>query len=177
MPELSLEGGDLASEVIAANKDNPALSGISFRVLDILSLPNASDYDFVVANAVLCVFDPAEFERALAGIGRILKPGGHLVVFDWFHPYEQELAIVETTRAHPRGFKFHFRSYGTVRRVAEQSGFHEPSFSPFAVPIDLPKPTEPWDITSHTVKDASGKRLSFRGALCQPWCHMVARRR
>jgi hypothetical protein len=30
------------------------------------------------------------------------------------------------------------------------------------------------DLNSYTVKTETGDRLLFRGALYQPWCHMIA---
>jgi trans-aconitate methyltransferase len=176
LPGLALEGADLAEETIAGNSRNPALSGIRFRVMDMLEVAGES-HDVVVANAALMFFDDAEFERAVLNLAHAVAPGGLLAVFDLFHPFEETITLVETSVAHPRGLKLSFRSYAQVRRVVEAGGLETPTFEAWSMPIDLPRPADPADLTSYTVKTDSGERLSFRGALCQPWCHMVARRR
>ena len=176
-PGLTLEGADMVEKVIAENAGKPELAGISFRVMNVLEMPAGRTYDIVVANAALTFFDDLEFERAVLNLARAVAPGGLLAVFDLFHPFEETITLVETSAAHPRGLKFSFRSYAQVRRAVEAGGLESPSFEAWSMPIDLPRPTDPADLTSYTVKTDGGERLSFRGALCQPWCHMLARRK
>jgi trans-aconitate methyltransferase len=177
LPGLVLEGADLVEEIIAENAGKPEHAGISFRVMNMLEMDADLAYDVVVANAALMFFDDVEFERAVLNLARAVKPGGLLAVFDLFHPFEETVTLVETSAAHPNGLKFSLRSHRQVRRAVEAGGLESPSFEAWSMPIDLPRPTDLADLTSYTVKTDGGERLSFRGALYQPWCHMLARRR
>ncbi|MBI4342279.1 MAG: hypothetical protein HY599_02805, partial [Candidatus Omnitrophica bacterium] len=104
-------------------------------------------------------------------------PGGWFVAFDYFHPFEQRVALTETSRLHPDGLTFYLRPYGVMQRLVEEAGFESPAFRPFHLPIDLPPPGDPSQITSYTVNRQDGGRLCFRGTLYQPWCHLTAQRR
>lgn len=174
-PGLSLTGGDLSEMQLAACREDPDLAGIAFEAIDILAVGRFSAFDIVTANAILYGFAPEAFEHAVASIGAALRPGGTLIAFDLFHPFEQEVAIVERSAAFPDGHPLHFRSYGWTRRALAAAGFAEPAFHPFAIPIDLPMPGRD-SVRTYTRRDAEGARLQFRGTLFQPWCHMVARR-
>lgn len=174
-PGLELVGADLAPDVLETNRLDPELTGIEFDLLDLLDLP-AATYDVVVANAVIYLLRDDEYDRAASSVASALRPGGTFLAFDFFHPFEQELAVREVSRVDPRGQTFHFRSYGYVRDVFMRAGFAEPEFLPFDIPIDLHRPSDAGDITSHTVSTAAGTRLVFRGAIYQPWCHLMARK-
>ena len=174
LPGLELFGGDIVSKVIAENKRNPNLHGIRFEVLDALDLKIDHQFDFVTVNASLPFFDDDEFDRAIRNISRVVKNHGWLVIFDWFHPFDQEITIVERSKRIPK-LKIHFRSYARVRQSFKKAGFTTPIFKPFQMPFDLPK-RGPSDITSYTLRLRNGKRLCFRGILFQPWCHLIARK-
>jgi SAM-dependent methyltransferase len=177
LPEMKLRGADLVDAIIEANRKNAALSGIDFAVADMLQPdPQGATYDVVVANAALMFFDDAEFDRAVAMLARLVAPGGSFVAFDLFHPFEQEIALVERSQGHPAGLKFCFRSWKTVKRALEAAGLQPPELTMWNMPIDLPAPARPEDITSFTVPTTDGRRLSFRGALYQPWCHVSAKK-
>jgi SAM-dependent methyltransferase len=175
-PDLALVGGDLMESHLEACRRDPELADLPFAVMDALDLGVESAYDVVVVNAVLYLFAPSELERALTSIARSLRPGGHLVAFDLFHPFGQELTITEASATHPEGLTLHFRSYGAVGAALARAGFGTPEIAPFAIPVDLPRPGDDADIISYTVPAADGRRLLFRGALFQPWCHAVAPR-
>lgn len=177
LPGLALEGADLIEKIIAENAGKPELAGISFRVMNVLEMDADRQYDVVVANAALMFFDDVEFERAVLNLARAVKPGGLLAVFDLFHPFEETITLVETSAAHPKGLKFSLRSHRQVRTAVEAGGLESPSFEAWSMPMDLPRPTDWADLTSYTVRTDGGERLSFRGVLYQPWCHMLARRR
>jgi SAM-dependent methyltransferase len=174
-PDLRLTGGDLMASHLAACRADGGLAGIDFREMDAVRLPAAPEFDVVVVNAVLYLFTPAELDRALRGVAGLLRPGGHLVAFDLFHPFGQELTITEVSETHPEGLTLHFRSYRAVGEALARAGFARPAIAPFRIPIDLPRPADDDAIISHTVPAASGERLLFRGTLHQPWCHMTAR--
>lgn len=173
VPGLQLTGGDLTPEVLDQCRADPELEGVEFEELDLLDLPTER-FDVVIANAVLYLMSDDEFERAAASIAGALREGGSFVAFDFFHPFEQELEIRETSRTHPRGLMLHFRPMEVGREVLRGAGFVDVDFRPFEIPIDLPRPDDDGELISYTRAAADGQRLLFRGALFQPWCHVVA---
>lgn len=169
-PHLKLQGGDISAPSIEQCRKDDSLRGIAFEVMDILRLPRNA-FDAIVATAVLYCLE--DFEGAIASLAGALRPGGKLVAFDFFHPFEQELAIVETSSHSPQGHPMFMRSYAWTRRVLERHGFRQIDFHPFDIPITLPR-GKGIDST-YTVESDAG-RLQFRGTLFQPWCHLVARK-
>lgn len=183
-PELSLAGADLTAEAVEQCRAVPELAGIPFAVMDMLQLGAEAAYDVILASAVTYLFTPDEYAQAMRSICRALKPGGHYCGYEWFHPYRQELQIVEWSRSHPEGLKMHMRSFDTVRSVLSAAGFDDVQLRPFTIPVDLAgassgKDTEDGfeDLNTRTVRTEGGERIMFRGALAQPWCHLVARRK
>ena len=177
IPQLQLEGADIVASIIAANSDAPDLKGIRFSVLNMLEMPADRQFDVVVANAALMFLADHEFERAVENLGRAVRFGGLFAAFDLFHPFEETVSVVERSQAHPNGLKMAFRSYEEVRRALAKAGLHAPEFFPWFMPMDLPRPSDPADLTTYTIKSDQGERLSFRGVLYQSWCHMTALRR
>lgn len=182
-PEISLHGGDLMAPVVDECRGKPDMAGIDFQVMDIFHLPSDAPFDIIVVNAVLYLFDDEQFARAVASLGAALKPGGHLLVFDFFHPYQQNLSIIECSRSHPRGLTIHMRPMELTTRILRREGFPACDFRPFAITVDL-LPGRTYgdnadgfeDLNTFTETAADGRRLLFRGALHQPWCHLVARK-
>lgn len=166
-PHLKLHGGDISDTSIGLCRKDESLNGIEFKVTDIFRLPTKS-FDAIVANAVLYCLD--DFDGAIASIAGALKPGGKLIAFDFFHSFEQELAIVETSVHSPGGHPIFMRSYARTEKILEQHQFRQCDFHPFAIPVQLPKGK---GLTTHTVESDAG-RLQFRGTIFQPWCHLVA---
>jgi SAM-dependent methyltransferase len=176
LPGLELHGADMAGDVIAACRANERLSGIDFHEENMLDLKLDRSFDAVTVNAALMFFTPEELRRALAALGSIVSPGGHLIGFDYVQPFEAQVEIVETSRAFPSGLRFFFRSEQQVRDDLDAAGFADVTFQPFHVPINLPRPDDPGDIRSWTRRADDGTGLAFRGSLYQPWCHFVARK-
>lgn len=176
LPGLELYGGDIVPSIIEECKRDPALEGIQCDEMDALNLRCDQPFDLIVANAALMFFNEDEFRLAISNIARAIKQEGWCIAFDWFHPFEQELMIVETSKLHPQGLRFYHRSYATVRAALKEVGFSPPTFQPFHIPIDLPRPAIAADITTYTVKTTDGKRLSFRGTLFQPWCYLITQK-
>lgn len=181
-PDLRLEGGDLASSALEVARANPELDGAHFEEMDILALPQRG-YQVVVVNAVFYALDDDLFQRALSSIHDALAPGGHLVAFDFFHPFQQDLVIVERSRPQPEGAPLHFRPMGSTRERLGAAGYDDVHFHPFEIAIDLPQRMPPgsddsgWaDLETHTRMTTSGVRMLMRGPLSQPWCHLLARR-
>lgn len=180
LPELELVGGDLAPNAIAACRADSRLAGIQFHLMDIFDLPDER-FDVIVANAATYFLDNEQYGLAASSVVKALKPGGCFLSFEFLHPFEQDLRIVEVSRSHPDGIKLHFRPFSFAGKTLEKHGFERISFRPFCVPIDLKKGTRytddqtgAEDLNSYTIRAESGERMVFRGVLCQPWCHLVA---
>jgi SAM-dependent methyltransferase len=174
-PGIGLTGSDLSDLQIDVCRKDPELAGISFIGSDIRALPAVANYDMIIANAILYGFDEAGFSECVASLAGALKPGGNLIAFDFFHPWTQEVAIIEKSGNFPAGHPLHFRSYGLSRSILERYGFKSIDFRPFSIPIDLPMPDYGKNsIDSYTVPTTQGEKLLFRGTIFQPWCHLVA---
>lgn len=179
-PDLQMTGGDLAPGAIATCRADARLSGIQLDVMDLFNLP-LDRFDLIIANAVMYYFTAQEYAQAATSISKALKKNGVYFSFEFIHPFEQDLAIREVSRSHPDGINLHFRPYSAVRPVLEECGFVSIQYIPFIIPIDLEKGSRYTDDTSgiedlnsYTVKTQEGERMLFRGALYQPWCHLVA---
>ena len=173
-PKLDLCGGELAESSLGIARQNPELNTVKLLKMDMLAIEGI--YDVIVSNAVTYLFDDALFERAARSVFSALAPGGAWIDFDWFSPFnDQRVTINETTPSHPHGLDIHIRPYNQVARTLRSIGFGEVEFHPFEIPIDLPKPaTFDGAPETFTVRTEEGKRLQFRGALVQPWCHLIA---
>lgn len=177
LPSLELTGVDLSRSAIQKCRNDRALSGIAFEERDMLDLSFGARFDVVTANAVTVYFDWDQYRAAMTSVYSVLSPGGTYIAFEWLHPFSvQDLTIVETNALNPDGLKFHFRPISRVESVLRSAGFSQVQFLPFELPIDLPCPGHDADVVTYTRKDEYGHRLAFRGALYQPWCHMVARK-
>jgi SAM-dependent methyltransferase len=174
IPSLSLTGGDLAESSLEECRANSELKGIDFKVADLLNL-TADGFDIITVNAVLYMMEEPQFERSLRSLSDALASGGDLFVFDFFHPFEQHLSILEKSRSHPNGLRLTFRPMHRVNEQLAAAGFCNPVYRPFTLPIDLPL-IKDGDLVTYTVAAADGRRLPFRGTLFQPWCHMVVRK-
>lgn len=177
LPGVALTGGDLAESSIAECRANPELNGVEFKTLDIVDLPSQARYDIIVVNAVLYMMDDQQFKRALTSMGAALHRGGALAVFDFFHPFEQDLSIMEVSKTHPKGLRLRFRPMSLATRALSAAGFANPEFRPFTVPIDLARNPDDSELVTYTVPTNEGVRLPFRGTLFQPWCHVTATKR
>jgi ubiquinone/menaquinone biosynthesis C-methylase UbiE len=181
VPEVELAGGDMVPSILDECRRNPELGGIAFRTTNIVELGIEAEYDIITVNAVLYMLDDAQFAQSLANVARALRPGGALAVFDFFHEFKQDLAILEKSRSHPDGLMLHFRPQAQTTRVLEAVGFGKARYMPFEIPIDLARGQTAAanrdgfeDLNSYTVKDEAGARMLFRGTLFQPWCHLLA---
>jgi SAM-dependent methyltransferase len=175
-PNLQLTGSDLAESSLELCRANPDLRGVAFEQLDMLELGHAGEFDVVIANAVAVYFYWEEYVKAARSVCRALQAGGTYIAFEWLHPWaNQDIVITETTMGHPEGLRICFRPMAKVASVMQEAGFSTVEFLPFELPIDLPKPEYDAEVVSYTVKSEVGN-LCFRGALSQPWCHMIAKK-
>lgn len=178
LPGARLTGADVFAEVIDQCRTDPDLGGIDFEVMDLLDRGIAARkrFDVAIVNAVLFYFDDTQLESAVSNLAALLPRGGALVGYDLFHPFQQRLEITEVTADHPEGLTLRFRPIADVREAFERHGLGRAEFNPFDIPIDLPPSGDPADVFSRTVREDSGRRMIFRGALHTPWCHFVAER-
>lgn len=183
LPHLDLMGGDLAVKAIEQCRANPRLEGIKFEVIDIFDIKGEAELDIIVANAVSVYFSNEDYERAIESISRALKPGGWFLAFEWLHPFNQDIQIIEKSNSHPDGLKFHFRPYAVVEQIMRRHDFRSVEFRPFQIPIDLGKNRTYSDnkdgfedLNTYTLKTENGQRLLFRGTLYQPWCHLLGQK-
>jgi hypothetical protein len=114
---------------------------------------------------------PKKNEASCAGLRLIWTAG---IVFDFFHHFAQNLAIIEVSKTHPEGLRLCFRPISMAREILEKVGFGEPEFRPFTLPIDLPRYPDDSELITYTVTTSDSRRLPFRRALFQPWCHLSA---
>lgn len=180
-PDALLEGGDAATDAVEQCSMDPKLAGIVVQLMDVTEIP-AVDLDAVIVNAVLCTLPNNSFARSLDSISRSLLPGGVFADFGWYHPFPQELEIIERSESYPGGATLHWRSMAAVEQLLLEHGFTDIVFHRFEIPIDLDgaiygdNATGYESLNSITRRLDDGTRLIFRGALAQPWCHVIARK-
>ena len=174
LPELELIGGDLAESSLEMARQDPNLDGIRFEKLDMLDLPENA-YDIIVSSAVAQFLDGRQYELAMKSVFNALTPQGAYISFEWIHPHDgQEVSICEKSASHPDGLYIYARSEALVMDLVQSAGFSDVTFDAFTIGIDLERP-ERGDIpNSYTVRDEHGDRMCFRGAIYQPWCHLIA---
>lgn len=180
-PRLKLTGGDLMISVIEDCRQNPDLAGIEFLVLDIFDIPASARYDCIIVNAVLYLFSDDELQRIVMSLSGALKPGGTLILYDFSHGFHQNITIKEKSFSHPEGLTLHYRPHTVWHRALEGAGFTAVDIHPFRIPIELPRredidSTREESLLSYTVRSREGENLLFRGALFQPWSHIIARK-
>lgn len=175
IPDANYIGGDLAESSLEICRNSADLKDIKFERLDIVDLPH-EQYDVIVVNAVFYMLDYMQYEQALKSIRRALCPGGYVIVYDFAHPFEhQNIVISETTFMRPSGLRLCFRPMKFIEEKMVMAGFEKPDFKPFEIPVKLPKPGYDQEVVTYTTESDEG-RLMFRGALYQPWCHIIARK-
>ena len=183
-PSWSLAGRDLAAQLISECNTEKELEGIAFSVADLAKAPSAKDrgkFDFVILVAVLQVLPPAVLKKAVASISAYLKPGGWLLNFDGYHPYEEhecihvEVVAPKAIRPDLPAMNYFYPSYKAMGDLCRKNGFSKVEFEPFFMPFDLPRPKGN-PAGSHTEKLPDGRRLSMLGVIAQPWCFLKARK-
>src|SRR5262249_50913776 len=79
-PDASIVGADLSEEAIDYARRNYASRHVSFASID--GLPQLEPFDLCYVNGVFHHIDPADRQRTLELIRKVLIPGGHLAVFE-----------------------------------------------------------------------------------------------
>jgi ubiquinone/menaquinone biosynthesis C-methylase UbiE len=177
LPNIKYSGADVFPSIIEFCRSDSRLDGIEFCQLDVRNMPQTQpSYDMIVVNAVLHRFDKCTLRKCIKGLYHLLKPKGTLFLFEFFHEFDQEVEIIEQQSTHPEGARLHFWSYRTIEEMLEQHGFSEVEFHPFKIDIDLPKPKNPNDTSTYTLKTDAQERLQLRGSILMPWCHLAAQK-
>jgi len=176
LPRAQLTGWDIFPAILDDCRNDPALKGITFETMNVLDIKHEAVADVLILSAVLFRFSDQDHGIAWQQIHKALKPGGHALVFDFYHEFRQTVRIVDETDLHPNGLVLNLRSQIMVGEQLHSLGFDAPRFHPFNISLDLERkePSDPINTFTRTTQD--GRRLQFRGAIYQPWCHMVARK-
>jgi SAM-dependent methyltransferase len=176
--DWDLSGCDVSPQALERARRTSALAGISFKQMSILKPSRGpAAWDVVVLSAVLQAFDDYDIMDAVKGMAYLVKPGGSLILFDWFHPFHQILSITEQSLNMPGGYTFYMRPYLEFESALRLNGFTDVAFQPFVIKQDLALTRNTLTtLDTHTVKQEDGERMCFRGALYQPWCHVTARK-
>jgi len=173
-PHLDLHGMDLGKKAIEEASENPLLQGISFEVADLLNYSPAEQFDIVTANNALMFFSESEYIKSVQQIAGALRPGGALIVCDLHGKHPQDLQIVEKNEWFDGTLVTYHRSQQSARAILQDSGFGDIQFFPFQMTKDLPHPEGLSTAVSYTLSTSDDSRLSMRGDLLQPFCHVTA---
>jgi cyclopropane fatty-acyl-phospholipid synthase-like methyltransferase len=174
IPNTKLTGIDLSKEEVEECLRDPELSELSFKQLGAHQLSEAGRFGVIVYNAILGCLDEKTFEASIRNAASSLNDKGCIVAFDYFSSYEQDICFTEYSKEFPKGLTWNIRSHSKVDGILESASFDVAVFKPFFMPMDLERSPERSSIRTHTIKDDSGRRMSFRGTLYQPWCHLLA---
>lgn len=179
LDQPGLVGADMAVDSLEICKQDPELQSIDFHYANLLDLSTLNQrFDAITASAVTFLFKWDDYLKALQSLHAALKPGGCYVGFEFANPFDvQDLTIIETNEWNPDGMTLHIRPVKKVRQALTEAGFERIEFHPFVLPIDLEFPGHDKDVVTYTRKDEHGERMAFRGAIYQPWCHIVAHRK
>lgn len=177
-PHLELSGIDLNVDIIKRCRKSRSLGGIRFFEGSGLELSKyfKQEFDLVIANAMVQHLSQNEFKIAVEEFAHVLKPAGQFWAFDGFHPFDQEIEIIERSAyGSEQGIPIYYRSYSGVKSILKSAGFESFEFQPFEMPFDLNRAQSDFvTLRTHTVKTEDGTRMSMRGTLFQPWCHLFA---
>ncbi len=117
----SVTATDIDSEQIDANlKLKDRISNLTFQVADAIKLPfDDRSFDVVISFGVL--HHIAGWQKALAEISRVLKPGGYLIYADVIYPE----AISDMDRVSRFSFGLESVDIDEVKSLLKKSGFTE----------------------------------------------------
>lgn len=128
--------------------------------------PDYKPFDGVILNAVLYCLNDWQATQALRNIFLVLKPGGHLFIWDLLQSWNQRLTIREESTRYG-DVTYNIRPWRLLHKMSAVEGFRECSLRPCKQP-KLPKTDDRDDLTSWTKGG-----VAFRGGVAQPWCHAV----
>jgi SAM-dependent methyltransferase len=170
-----LFGLDFETNVINLCKLDPELKNINFSVGSCLKMANLfrEKFDIIILNAIVAHLNNNEFEKTIFEASKILSNGGSLMIFDYFNPFDQELEIIERSPYGSfEGIPLYYKSYNFTKKTLLRAGLKKIKFDPFHMPFDLKKNSH--NLATYTINTNKRDRMSMRGSLFQPWCHVYA---
>ena len=173
LPDIALNGADLIDHHLDICRASADLAGIRFVHLDVLGEPLGRTFDVVICNALNNHFDEDAYRVSANNVAAMTSKGGHYIGFEWIHPFEVDYQIIEKSHHRDIDDTLYFRSQASVTNVLKEAGFTSVAFFPFELTVDLP--VKGWhSLDTYTVDVSGNRKLSFRSALSQPWCHFIA---
>ena len=157
-PQAGLLGWDIFPAVIEACGEDPELAGVKFEVMNVLNIRPERLADVAIVSAVLSRFGDEEHETAWRQLCKVLKPGGHAVVFEWYHEFRQTLRVIDETDLHPDGLTINMRSRHAMEKQLQDIGFDEARFFPFEISVDLERKDPGDGVSTYTRRTADGQR-------------------
>jgi SAM-dependent methyltransferase len=168
---------DIAPEMLAAAESRARRSGvgnIEFLEMDgeDLRFPDAS-FDAVTCACGLMFFP--DVDRALAGIRRVLKPGGRLTVVVWDDPSKSSF-LTAAGRAVAEFFPpaappnpnapgaFRFAAPGALESTLSGAGFRDVVVESVPMPIEMASPEDYWEMFVEMSAGIAGKIASLSEA-------------
>lgn len=117
----SVTATDIDSEQINANlKSKDKTSNLTFQVADAIMLPFADmSFDVIISFGVL--HHVADWQKAVAEINRVLKPGGYLIYADVIYPE----AISDMDRVSRFSFGLEAIDIDEINDYLETNGYKE----------------------------------------------------
>ena len=141
--------------------------GAQFKVADLFDHEPVLPMDVIVCQSVTYSFTDEQFASALTRFRWWLKPGGIVILFDMFTPWEQHLTVVERSLHHQDGHLLMVRPYSQLREVASSTGFGVLEIRPFHYTGG-----EHW-ADPHDLRSYNHEGLTMRGCFNQPQAHAV----
>lgn len=163
-PNSQIVGVEYLPELIEKAKEQ--VPGVEFRQGDVLD-PNAVDTeasDTTFLSAVHSIFD--DVSLPFNNLIRWTKPGGLVVVFGHFNPWEIDVFIRARRQSDPKDHREPGWNVVSIATVEEMLSAHPRveslTFHPFEIAIDLPyRPEDP--LRSWTIPGGGEKRLIING--------------
>ena len=141
--------------------------GAQFKVADLFDHEPVLPMDVIVCQSVTYSFTDEQFASALTRFRWWLKPGGIVILFDMFTPWEQHLTITEKSRLHPDGHPLNVRPYSMLREYATNAGLEVLEIRPFTYTGGTH-----WD-DPHDLRSYHEGGFTMRGCFNQTQAHVV----
>lgn len=157
-------GIDLRPEAI--REATVALPGVPLHATDLFEY-GTTVVDVIVCQSVTYSFTDEQFSDTLHRFRSWLQPGGIVVLFDMFTPWEQRLQVVECSLHHPDGHLLMVRPYSQLREVASSTGLEVLEIRPFRY-----SGGEHWT-DPHDLRSYHEGGFTMRGCFNQTQAHAV----
>ena len=163
-PSWTFEGIDLRPEAVA-NADGFSIG--TFEVADLFEYTMLTVPHVIICSSVVYALTDEQFSEAFTRFRKWLDPGGLVILFDMFTPWEQHLTVVERSLHHQDGHLLMVRPYSQLREVASSTGFGVLEIRPFHYTGG-----EHW-ADPHDLRSYNHEGLTMRGCFNQPQAHAV----